>query len=107
MYYNNTSGSTDYLRDVNFIKNHMDGGYYNMYFYYPAGGTGNMGASGMSVIIDSNIMSNSYYYALYSYYYARYPSVSYNTVTSRNSVRYSTWYGLYFIIIIILMLWWK
>ena len=68
-----------------------------MYFNYPAGTTNGMQASGMSVSIDSNIMSNAYYYALYSYYYARYPSVSYNTVTSRNSGPVSsTWYGLYF-----------
>ncbi|HOF16409.1 MAG TPA: hypothetical protein PLP76_05900 [Bacteroidales bacterium] len=94
VYYNNTNGSTNYLKNVNFIKNHMDGGYYNMYFYYPAGSNSNMGT--MSVTIDSNIMSNAYCYALYSYYYARYPSISYNTITSRNSSpTTSNWYGIY------------
>ena len=96
VYYNNTNGSTNYLQNVNFIKNHMDGGYYNMYFNYPAGTTNGMQASGMSVSIDSNIMSNAYYYALYSYYYARYSSISYNTITSRNSSpTTSNWYGIY------------
>ncbi len=50
----------------------------------------------MSVIIDSNTLTNSYYYGIYSYYYARYPSISYNTITSRSSGSVtSTWYGIY------------
>jgi len=94
--YYNTNGSMDCLKEVRFIKNNIDGGYYNMYFYYPAGTNGNMTASGMSVTIDSNTMTNSYYYGLYTYWYARYTSISYNTVTSRNSgSTTSNWYGLY------------
>ncbi len=96
VYYNNTNGSSDYLQNVNFIKNYMDGGYYNMYFNYPAGTTNGMRTSAMSVTIDSNIMSNAYYCAFYSNYYARYPSISYNTITSRNSGTITSWYGLYF-----------
>ncbi|HOF17184.1 MAG TPA: hypothetical protein PLP76_09855, partial [Bacteroidales bacterium] len=95
VYYNNTSGSTNTLKDVRFIKNTIDGGYSNFWFNYPAGGSSNM--SNMSVTIDSNIMKNSYYYALYAYYYGSYPSISYNTITSRNSgLITSTWYGLRF-----------
>ena len=94
--YYSSSGSTNLLRDIRFIKNHLNGGYYNFYLYYPAGGSGNIGSSGMSVIIDSNLMTNAYYYGIYSYYYGRYPSISYNTITSRNSGTVSsTWYGIY------------
>jgi hypothetical protein len=44
-----------------------------MYLYYPAGGTGNMTPNGMSVIIDSNNLTNAYYYGIYTYNYERYP----------------------------------
>jgi hypothetical protein len=35
VYYSNSSGTTT-LKNVKFIKNHLDGGYYNFYLYYPA-----------------------------------------------------------------------
>jgi hypothetical protein len=70
---------------------------YNMYFYFAAGTNSNMGPTGMSVTIDSNILTNSYYGGIYSQYYTRYPSVSYNTVTSRSSGSVkSNWYGMNF-----------
>ena len=91
-----SSGATKYLKNVRFIKNNIDGGYYNFWFYYPAGSTTNMASSAMSVTIDSNTLTNSYSMALYSNYYARYNSLSYNTITSRNSGSVtSTWYGMY------------
>ncbi|OQA93755.1 MAG: hypothetical protein BWY27_00016 [Bacteroidetes bacterium ADurb.Bin234] len=95
--YYSTNGATDYLKNVRFIGNHVDGGYYNFYFNYAAGSSNNMGGNAMTVTIDSNVLSNSYYAGMYSYYYANYPSISYNTITSRTSTNVNAdWYGLYF-----------
>ena len=94
--YYNVSGATNTLRNVRFIGNTIDGGYASIYFYYPAGNNGNMSAAGMSVTIENNIMSNSYYYGIYSYYYARYEKILNNTITSRTSGSVtSNWYGMY------------
>lgn len=90
VYYNNASGTGYKLDRVRFRKNSMDGGYYNMYLYYTGSGSGtNMG----EVVIDSNTLTNAYYYGIYSYYYGYYPSISYNTITLANGA--STSYGMY------------
>ena len=94
--YQSYSGATNYLKNVKFIGNHIDGGYYNFYLYYSAGSSTNMEASAMSVTIDSNVLSNAYYAGVYSYYYANYPSISYNTILARTSgVVNADWYGIY------------
>ncbi len=47
-----------------------------------------------NVFIDSNIISNQYYYGIYgSYLYPK--SISYNMITSRTGDKGATWYGLY------------
>ena len=93
---NSTSGVNVYLKNVRFIKNNIDGGYYNFYFNYPAGNTTYMGSTGMTVTIDSNILTNSYYMGVSSQWYAHYPSISYNTITSRTSGSVTgDWYGMY------------
>ena len=43
--YYSYSNATTYLKNVKFIKNNIDGGYYNFWFEYPAGSTNNMGAT--------------------------------------------------------------
>ena len=90
--YPNASGATTYPVDVEFIGNDIRGGYYNMYLYYLAGGTGNMTAS--SITVDSNILSDAYYYGIYAYYYSHYKSMSYNTITNRKNST-GTYYGIY------------
>ncbi|HOF17215.1 MAG TPA: hypothetical protein PLP76_10015, partial [Bacteroidales bacterium] len=91
VYYGNSSGSGKYMTNVRFIKNAISGGYYNMYFYYSGSGTATMGLS--SITIDSNTLTDAYYYGIYSYYYGNYPSISHNSITSRlTSVSY---YGIY------------
>ena len=95
--YENSTSGTYYITNINFINNTINGGYYNFYFYYAAGSASNLTSSGMSVIIDSNRLKNSYYMGLYSYIYARYPSVSYNIITPRNTEYVNSyWTGLNF-----------
>ena len=92
VYYGNTSGSGKYLINVRFKKNTISGGYYNMYFYYSGSGTTTMGLS--SITIDSNILKDANTYGIYSYYYGNYPSISYNTISSRNNST-SSYYAMY------------
>ena len=90
--YPNTSSSSYYPVDLVFVGNNIQGGYYNMYLYYPAGSTSNMSAS--SITVDSNVLGNAYYYGIYAYYNAHYKSMSHNTITNRaNST--GTYYGIY------------
>ena len=90
--YPNSSGASQYPVDVEFVGNNIKGGYYNMYLYYLAGGTANMQAS--SITVDSNILSDAYYYGIYSYYYSHYKSISHNTVTNRKGST-GAYYGIY------------
>jgi hypothetical protein len=83
--------SSGIVNNISFISNTIDGGYAGFYFY---AGTGTS-AFGGNIIIDSNIVQNSYYYAIYLYY-ANLNSVSYNQVSSRSSGQTTTWYGFYF-----------
>ncbi len=80
-----SSQSTNYLSNVRFIKNTIIGGYYNMYFRSPSGNSGNMSSKNASVVIDSNELKDACYYGIYAYYYAYYPSISYNSITSRTN----------------------
>ena len=87
------SSSGPMMTDIRFIKNTVNGGYYGFYMYYTQGASANIGEDVVGVTIDSNIISNAYYYGIYSYYYNRYNSISYNTITSRSTS--STYYGMY------------
>ena len=87
------SSSGPMMTDIRFIKNTVNGGYYGFYMYYTQGSSTNIAENIVGVTIDSNIISNAYYYGIYSYYYNRYHSISYNTITSRSNG--STYYGLY------------
>ncbi|HOF17245.1 MAG TPA: hypothetical protein PLP76_10170, partial [Bacteroidales bacterium] len=91
--YNNSSGSGKYLHNVRFIKNNISGGYYNFYLYYPGSGSTEMSNGSASITIDSNTITDAYYYGIYSYYYGFYPSISYNTITSRSTS--GGYYGIY------------
>ena len=89
----NTSSSTTYPVDLNFIGNRIEGGYYNFYLYYTAGGT-YADMKNASVHIDSNILANAYYYGVYSYYRSAIKSFCHNTITNRSNCT-NIYYGLY------------
>ena len=93
VYYSGTSSSSYYFNNLRFIRNNISGGYYNIFLQYPAGTNTNM-SSRVGVTIDSNVLTNAYYAGIYSYYYAYYPSISHNTITSSASGA-STYYGIY------------
>ena len=96
VYYPNVASKTIYLKDISFIKNNISGGYYNIYLYYPGGDTVNMRAQSVKrsiITIDSNVLSEAYYYGIYSYYYGYFPSISNNQITNRSSS--TSFYALY------------
>ena len=82
-HYNSSYNSANYLKNVRFIKNTIIGGYGNMLFIYSGGNATNMSTKQTSIIIDSNELKDAYYCGIYNYYYGYYPSISYNTITSR------------------------
>jgi hypothetical protein len=86
-------GSGGIVDSIFIIKNTLDGGYYGIYFY---GGTGT-GAYGTNIVVDSNKITNQYYYGIYLYYYNDVTSCSYNTILSRTSgaSMSSYWYAIY------------
>ena len=90
--YAGVSNSGERLDDVRFINNVINGGYYGMYLYYVRSNANELD-SGVGVTIDSNILRNSYYNAVYAYYYGLYKSFSHNTITNYSGA--STYYGLY------------
>lgn len=83
--YNNSSQSINYLSNVRFIKNTIIGGFFNMCFYYSGGSSTNLSTKQASIVIDSNNLKDAKYCGIYNYYYGYYPSISYNTITSRSS----------------------
>ncbi|MBO7625615.1 MAG: hypothetical protein J6S82_09995, partial [Bacteroidales bacterium] len=94
--YNNSTSSTNYLKDVRFIGNDVRGGYYGFYLYYAGGNAANCkstAANRASVRLDSNYIHDVYYYSVYSYYYTNLESFSYNTIIPRSNSGYH--YGAY------------
>ena len=88
------SGANSYLKDVRFIRNTIDGGYYNIKLYYSGSSAATVAANLPCVTIDSNILTNGYMGGIYSYYYNRYKSISYNTITTRSDIA-GIQYGIY------------
>ncbi len=88
--YANNDGS---IRDsVLLVGNRIDGGYYGIYFY---GGTGSPAAQhGRYNRVDSNTVSNVYYYSIYLCY-ADCESVSHNVITDRMQNNNTAFYGIY------------
>ncbi|MBP5614372.1 MAG: right-handed parallel beta-helix repeat-containing protein, partial [Bacteroidales bacterium] len=85
--------SSGTIRDsIWIIGNHVDGGYYGIYFY----NGNNTAASGHGRWhrIDSNVISNAYYYSVYAYD-ADFESFSHNRITDRNEGGNGYFYGLY------------
>ena len=83
-----TSGICD---SIYLVGNRIDGGYYGIYFY---GGTGNAAAShGRYNRIDSNSITNAYYYAVYTYY-SDFESFSHNYMKDRSENGNGYFYAL-------------
>ena len=94
--YNNAQNADNYMHNVSFIGNQVRGGYYGFYVAYGGGNAANCKTSAArraSLVIDSNYIADQYYYGIYAQYYTRIPSLSYNTIVSRNGV--SSHYGMY------------
>ena len=85
----NKSAGTGTVDNIRIIGNAIDGGYSGINFY---GGT--TGALGTNVVIDSNIITNTYYYGM-SLYYANIPILAHNTILSRTTSSTTYWYGIY------------
>ena len=75
------------LVDCRINNNEIDGGYYNIYLYGVSQAQRNI------ITVDSNILTNAYYYSLYSYYNNY--KVHANTITSRTANASTYWYGLH------------
>ncbi len=85
------SGNTNIAESIKIIGNIIEGGYYGIYFY---GGTGTS-AYGNNIVIDSNIIMDQYNSASV-FYYTNFNSFSHNTILSKTTNSFSTWYGLRF-----------
>ncbi len=79
------------VNNIRILNNHIDGGYYNIYFYGGVSSTD----YGTNITIDGNTLTNAYYYGMY-FYYSDFNSVSYNTITPRNISAATYYYGIYF-----------
>ncbi|MBP5614636.1 MAG: hypothetical protein J6X35_10915, partial [Bacteroidales bacterium] len=89
----NTSSSATYPVDLRFIGNQIKGGYYNFYLYYTAGGT-YADMKKASIYIDSNLMTDAYYYGVYSGYRSAVKSLCHNTIKNRPNTT-NIYYGVY------------
>jgi hypothetical protein len=82
---------TEFADNIAIIHNELDGGYAGIYYY---GGTGyTAGGYGPLLVIDSNIIRNSYGMGIYLLYTEA--TISYNTVTPRPTYIPDTYYGIY------------
>ena len=81
--------STGIVDNLSFTKNILDGGYHG--FYFDAGLTN---IYGTNILFDSNVVSNQYYYGVYSSH-ADFTSYSYNTILSKESNAGVNWRAMY------------
>ncbi|MDR0603412.1 MAG: right-handed parallel beta-helix repeat-containing protein [Bacteroidales bacterium] len=83
-------GSTNLANNIIIKNNTLDGGYHSIFFY----ANNTEIKYGTGIVIDSNIMTNSYYYGI-ECHNADINSLSHNTIISRQSNATSLWYGVY------------
>ncbi|MDR0604126.1 MAG: T9SS type A sorting domain-containing protein [Bacteroidales bacterium] len=81
---------TGIVDSIFFIGNLLDGGYAGFYFI---GGGDYPSEWGSHVIFDSNIISNTYYYGIYTEY-TDFISCLRNSITSRRTNTGLDWYGI-------------
>jgi hypothetical protein len=82
--------ATGVVDSIFIINNLLDGGYDGCLFNAGTGTT----AYGANVVIDSNIVTNQYRYAINPQYVSL-TSCSYNTILSRTAYTTTTWRGMY------------
>jgi hypothetical protein len=80
---------TGILDSIFIINNLLNGGHHGFSF---EGGTGTS-QYGTNIVLDSNILSNQYYFGIEAYY-TDFTSCSYNTILSRREHIYTSWYGI-------------
>ncbi|MDR0604352.1 MAG: T9SS type A sorting domain-containing protein [Bacteroidales bacterium] len=80
--------NTGALNNLTITNCKIDGGYYGVYVY------GTSSVYCQNVFIDSNIVTNQYYYGIYCYYVAG-KTISYNRISPRLSNSNTSWSGLY------------
>ncbi len=79
--------ATHKLDGLQIYNNHLSGGHYGIYLY------GNNTNYNRNITIDSNLLTNQYYYAIYPVY-TECTSISGNTILSRVDNAGSTWRGI-------------
>ncbi len=84
------SGATGILNNIYILNDTIEGGYTGISLN---GANGNTSAYGRNIIVDSNIIQNHYYYGI-NIQYTDFTSVSYNTITNKESGGNSTWVGI-------------
>lgn len=83
IYFNNSVDSIYTLINIDFVKNKINGGFYNMVFHKPQGPL-SINYDAFGITIDSNTFTNAYSKAVFSNCYARFQSISHNTISSRS-----------------------
>lgn len=83
IYFNKPVDSIYTLINIAFIKNKINGGFYNMVFHKPQGPL-SVNYDAFGITIDSNTFTNAYSKAVFSNCYARFESISHNTISSRS-----------------------
>ncbi len=79
------------LDNISIVNNYIDGGYYAIYLYGKGSGIANYNTN---IYIDSNEITNGYYYQLYSYY-TSFKSISNNIISTGTTIKAGTFYGIY------------
>jgi hypothetical protein len=82
VYYNGASSTTG-MGNIRLLNNTIRNGHSGIYFSYLNPTAAEQSASTSWVRINGNTIENPYAYGLYSYYYARYDSIAYNTINTR------------------------
>jgi hypothetical protein len=90
-YYGGSSGPA--MGNIRLLNNTITHGYSGIYLYYLNPTAAVQSASTSWVRINGNTIENSYHSGIYSYYYARYDSIAYNTINTRASA--TAQYGMY------------
>ena len=78
------------LNNISLIGNLIEGGYTGIHF-----DAGSLANTMRNVVIDSNIIRNQHYYAIYPRNYIDCRSISYNTIYTRTTPLVDPWYGIY------------
>jgi hypothetical protein len=81
---------TGIIDNIRIIGNYIDGGYYGIYLYGQGTGIANYNTN---IYIDSNEITNAYYYSTY-FYYTSFKSISNNNISSSTTTKSGYFYGI-------------